>query len=1023
MEVILGRFRDLEAALLSALQGVKGAGEWTAAAIVTPSEALRRHLKRLLAEKRINLLNVHFQTLRGLALKIGREYSPEDLNEDLFLEREILRAIVEKDPDFAPLARTPRGIPALFETLLDLREASADPRLLREAIDEEIFPRSGRLESLFGLYERFCEARSELGIMDRVDLFRRISESPPSRFLTSLSALYYYGSYDFNVSQLDLLCTIDRQVPITLFFPFVRDHPAFLFARNFLERHLGRFPIRYAPEAGEDPPLSESLTLLFSDAPPPPPPKRSKRASKGRLALWSASGTEDEVAAVAKEILRLRHEEGFDYSEIGVVARNLAPYRAAVRRIFRDHAIPLVCSREPLLRYPYAKNRYLLSALPGVFGRDDLLDLALLPDLRWEQIAPPSLGGPPPIARWRQAVLRRVRGGGIAEWENFFAWGDETFLGLRLLFEKIRGGFAKPHSLCRPEAFAAALRDLASELFPPPSKEGIAEAVDEAYHSMEYLEILNREWDPSTLSDAFRRRLSEGEVNARDQNLGGVRLLDAMSARGLSFRTLFLLGLNDRLFPRVIRQDGFLRDSERSAISTAIETGVGLEQKTRRTLETTVGLKLPQKEEAYAEERLLFYLLLNSARERIYLLHQRSDDEGGALAPSPYLWEIRRLLSEEQRRNERRILLRREEKIRDPLFSCYATPREAMLIHLLQRRPAKDLRRYLGSVAAAEHPLWLTACSAARKLSRWNRPGEEDGLIGLSDPPAQQSPTSLSEYLTCPFAYFARRILRLGREEESTLSSGIDPRKIGLICDRLISAATPLVSSGAGPDAIRSALEPLLAQLRAEHPAFALLWETIQEGLVAEILALLEEESRRGGGFSPFLVQPQMAGEIGGLSIVGRPDRVDVNADSRLFRILDFKFTRGARLGSKKNLLPATLSGKLLAPALYLLLASKHPGLNGMRPESANLLFVAPHLDEKERCSALDAEEFSKSSEEFLAIIEKIGRGIRHGEFPIRPSAERFGHCARCEFFSACRKEHPPSRRRGEIAMGRGEDP
>ena len=99
----------------------------------------------------------------------------------------------------------------------------------------------------------------------------------------------------------------------------------------------------------------------------------------------------------------------------------------------------------------------------------------------------------------------------------------------------------------------------------------------------------------------------------------GVQVLDAMAARGLSFRALFIIGMNEKVFPRFIHEDGFLRDRHRLILSE------------------TLGYKIDQKLQGYAEEALLFELLRSSATERLYLSYQRADTAGRPLAPSTYL--------------------------------------------------------------------------------------------------------------------------------------------------------------------------------------------------------------------------------------------------------------------------------------------------------------------------------------------------------------------------------------------------
>src|SRR5262249_59603888 len=109
-------------------------------------------------------------------------------------------------------------------------------------------------------------------------------------------------------------------------------------------------------------------------------------------------------------------------------------------------------------------------------------------------------------------------------------------------------------------------------------------------------------------------------------NVPGVAVLSATAARGLTFRAMFIAGMNEGVFPRSIREDAFLRDYD------------------REVLERDLGYKIGQKLVGYDEEKLIFTLLVGSARERLYCSFQRADDSGRVLAPSWYLTELKRAL-------------------------------------------------------------------------------------------------------------------------------------------------------------------------------------------------------------------------------------------------------------------------------------------------------------------------------------------------------------------------------------------
>src|SRR4029077_15923784 len=82
---------------------------------------------------------------------------------------------------------------------------------------------------------------------------------------------------------------------------------------------------------------------------------------------------------------------------------------------------------------------------------------------------------------------------------------------------------------------------------------------------------------------------------------------------------LFVLGMNEKLFPRYVREDPFLRDRQRAV------------------LESTLGYKIDEKVPGHGEELLFLAPLSRSAANRLYLLYQRADESGRVMAPSGFI--------------------------------------------------------------------------------------------------------------------------------------------------------------------------------------------------------------------------------------------------------------------------------------------------------------------------------------------------------------------------------------------------
>ena len=155
-------------------------------------------------------------------------------------------------------------------------------------------------------------------------------------------------------------------------------------------------------------------------------------------------------------------------------------------------------------------------------------------------------------------------------------------------------------------------------------RDAIWTAVDQACTAVDELDAIGEDITWAEFAELLAHAFERASIPLEPTPHQGVRLLDAMTARGLSFKALFVLGLNDKVFPRYVREDAFLRDRH------------------RRVLDTTLGFKIDEKLAGYDEERLLFSLICGSADRRLYLSFQRAD-AGRMLAASPYIGgELRR---------------------------------------------------------------------------------------------------------------------------------------------------------------------------------------------------------------------------------------------------------------------------------------------------------------------------------------------------------------------------------------------
>jgi len=1059
MKTILGPFHpDLENAFVEEIAKYKTIDLLCPILILVPSDLLRRRLKILLSRERgLALLNVQLLTFHQLALRLWEESrrAPRKLESDLFLEEALRQTIRQRHPGAEPFVGVEDragGCAALWQTLRDLRDGLVDAGIALDALGEGHFSRraSERTADLLVLLRTFQEFCRHRDIADYSDLIRAAAELVPSSdFLKQFSRIFYYGFYDLTQLQLDFFHAVARGQPTTLFFPLLRAQPAheaWTFAERFYERYVqGLEDPSSAPSASEA--ALPATARLFDSV--------ESRTYADLPKSWSCRitsvfGIDDEIAATAKEILRLVDDGAMQFREIGVVARSLEPYQAAIQKIFHEHRIPLAGTfEEPLAAAPLTKTVILLLNLPAKdFLRNQVIDLLSSPYFQLESIA-----GDHSQARadlWDLATRELAICKGAAEWHRLRRYGTRDMklrpAGDDAEVRDIHIHAAELASLANVvETLMADLLSLPAEaswrvyadlwksllkkflgLEPDIHDDGRGAENGVGLTILDILEQLaglDSVADRISLADfthTFQHWLERSGAADDRRNVDGVLALSATAARGLSFRALFVLGMNEGVFPRAIREDAFLRDRD------------------REVLERDLGYKVSQKLGAFDEEKLLFTLLVDAARERFYCSFQRADETGRALTPSWYIDELKRALMAEGRAWEsvdipRGII----EKTAAAPFDRQdlLLPKELAIRLALAGQDPSDLVDAFAPLPALYREGRRVAAaleqSGARLLAF-------DGM--LDDPSGYwdyfsgrgAAPTALEAYARCPFQFFARHVLGLETLERPEDILGPSAAEFGEIGHRILNwFYQDLLDAGYFVGArdkaniesvLQNAAARAFADYEANHPVgYPLTWESLKASildLLHRVIAQDLNELKRSG-FVPAALETDVEGRfpagwpepLKDLKIRGRIDRIDRKEDR--LRVIDYKFKFGAKPASLDMDLPrAALRGERLQPPVYYLLAERGAEA-ATRPEiEADFYFIAPRWsDGPLRPSAYGSEGLAgptgAATKQTLAYLVD---GVRRGRFFIHRGA----HCGYCDAAPICRKNHPPSLWRAE---------
>ncbi len=1044
-------FPYLEDRLADEIVSAKRDDPFREVAVIVPTRAVGRRLQSVIAGRGA-VLNLNFFTFYTLSLWLlksaGQEVRPVTPAAVMPL---LLKQVIETDLPTDEYTAYLLSYKSSLTRLLGLFSRFTSYRI------EPPGRLSGMEKTVFAAYRAFCGRKRDRAIGDADDLIGRAAELLAAEtVLGAGTAVFLYGFYDLNPVQRDIVRLLDKQAVLTVLCPggwsaeaeeFFRETAAFY--RDIAGGGDGHDS---SDGAGPEPVLLPIARSLFS------PPGQSRREAGGAVRLITASGPVGEARAVALEILRLHEQRpSLLWRDIVVTMREAFDFSGVLADAFAEFSIPAVFDGgRPLSSMPEAGYfLVMLSALERGLARDDVAFLVSSAFFAWPGLPADNEAWVRDNAYLAAAVGKKYRViAGKAEWDNAFTRHrerpridlfdeemeempaddrDRAMTRYVQATEAIISGFLGALTDIPPEAEPAEYRDrfasLISTYMRPADGEGAA--LDQLGEVLETLTAISsvrrtitRDDCIGLLRDAvFERRASS------PRDVDGVFVSDVMGCRGLPARVVFLMGMNEKVFPRAFGRDPFLSDRTGSSLG------------------------MPTAASRLLEDRTLFALTVGSAQELLVISRQRSDDAGRNVSPSPFLAELASRVTV----NGAPVSL--ASPLSEPAGRDY--PRITAIEGGLSRYRRQDARtslclswpddRVVGAVrgVVSETPFLRGGLVAVDERASDRPLSKYDGLIGpvagIIDRITPLSSQRLETYASCPFDFFMRYVLSVREQETVEEELDVQYRELGLIYHRILSGLMPvLVERGlfgpgeADPVIIDGLVEghvgkAVLGRLSGRIPALIL--RARQEHAVLIMGRLVRREREAGvSGFVPARYEtpfgfgadaspgnPALTLDVGPHTVdfVGKIDRIDVNRTEGAFAVVDYKRKKGS---GARRLKTEIAAGRHFQLPIYIMAADKLLSGEGCRPGGGGLVYLEADGDKdyRETLSGPDYAEIAGG------VVERIGAVIEAmaaGDFtPARSESCRF--CASRDLCRSDIKAVGAARRKkgaGE-AGGDGED-
>jgi len=1026
-------------------------------AVIVPSPLLAESFRRgLLEAAGPAFLGVEIVTLPQLCGSLLRSVGLPYLEIDDIVQRQLLSTVVENllGDDllryYSPIARKPGFVNVMRHFIAELKHGLTRPSEFGAVSSR----RGDKDKDLAAVYVAYHQLLQERQLADREGMMwlarDQLAANPALGVPIHLLAID--GLEQPSPLQLELVTLLSARAEataITLTYeqgrPLLeREKRAFDALTETLHPHVITLP-----PADPDPPLGFLERRLFDVE------KVEPMSGREAVRLIEAPDRYREVKEVAREVKRLLLD-GVSPVETALLFRSLKPYVSLVHQVFEEFDIPVLArggralTENPLV----ASLLRLLSLAMDDFPRRGVIatlrspyfdftpfglnpsEVSELDRISRERVV---ISGP---ATWREAIELEAAGSTKGGVEGPLTSDVRARVRPLELLDKLERFFERvsppPQATC--QEYVAFIEEIVgddprrlqdSEVAAEPQEASglrIVErvlagpfelAVRDLNALRETKKVLRSIMQAATITGKestswkdflaeFRKALNSSSYALHKSSAGRVVAQEVHQARGLTYRYAFLLGLSEGEFPRSTPVDILYSQEERQEL---------------RTADLRVELK-PQGDEPY-----LFYQAVTRARERLYTSYHYLDDQGREVPPSPYLREISRLLVIDPPVRVRLGSSASLDQAASSAEFCIAA------VEALQEKDRRGLAAHNSLVAL---PAWRAALRGRELELTRQSPGmfgPFDGVLVCPDILAtlqrdygQQRPWSagaLSEYGTCPFKFFAHRLLNL--EETKEPEVGLDALQLGSIYHTILEGIfRVLIDEDIIVDFDRlDEVLPIARRVGAEILETAprdrgfrptALWELEKEEILGNVKRLMEAEAKynakEGTRFIPIMAEAPFGrhdmpllsidGPAGTVIVRGYIDRVDRSSEG--LRVLDYKTGRAP---PRKEI----EEGRDLQLPIYVLAVE-----NALLPEEEVVEAFYYSIIAAKRSTLLSSTKKGEPNPEWQEMLDMSRKRIhdyveraRAGLFPVLPT----GDCpSYCDFADICRKKLTSERKK-----------
>ncbi|AJA48282.1 ATP-dependent helicase/deoxyribonuclease subunit B [Clostridium pasteurianum DSM 525 = ATCC 6013] len=489
------------------------------------------------------------------------------------------------------------------------------------------------------------------------------------------------------------------------------------------------------------------------------------------LKLFRAQNTYSEIESTARDIIRICRDEGYRYKDIAVITRDLENYETLVASIFEEHGIPyfidekrniegnlivvLITSAIEIITKNWSYEsvfRYLKTGLTNVDIEDvDVLENYVLAsgikgkkkwidEESWDY-RPDSLFGKDQISIEEEEFLDKIN-----------SIKKVVIVPLKKLYKNTRGK-KSGEEICRivfnflNDINASEKVENLIEMFKNSKNQTLANEYSQIWNIImdlldQTVEVmgdmpLNLEEFEKIMSIGFREHKMGLIPPSVDQVLVGS--VDRLKSHNICI--LYLIGVNDGVFPAVNNEEGILNDMERELLKNK---GVELAKNTRA---------------AAFEEQFLVYTTLTIPGKYLRISYPMADYEGNTLRPSIIVSRLKNIYPNITEESD--LIFSESDEDRLKLVDA-KRPTFNQLVYILRKRLDenndalfwRDVYKWFSS-----DEYWREKCKRAFSGAAYTNQTElinSEKVRKLYGDNVHINVSRMEKYAQCPFAYYVQ---------------------------------------------------------------------------------------------------------------------------------------------------------------------------------------------------------------------------------------------------------------------------